>query len=82
MLKPFDAFQGGMDAARAYNNLGIVFLEDGQSARAMKCFEQAIEAQPSYYEKANNNLELAKRDFSKLSHFQQRAMQQRQGVCL
>lgn len=78
----FDAFQGGMDAARAYNNLGIVFLEDGQSARAVKCFEAAIEAQPTYYEKANNNLALAKRDLSKLSRFQQRAMQLRQGVCL
>ncbi len=78
----FDAFQGGMDAARAYNNLGIVFLEEGKSARAIKCFEEAIEAQPTYYEKANNNLELAKRDLLKLPRFQRRALELRQGTCI
>lgn len=78
----FDAFQGGMDEARAFNNLGIVFLEKGQSARAAQCFKAAIESQPTYYEKANNNLELANRDLSKLSRFQRRAMEQRYGSCI
>ena len=57
----FDAFKQGTDEAKAYNNVGISLLEAGQPLRAMACFEKAIELQPSFYEKANGNLEQAKR---------------------
>lgn len=57
----FDAFKKGSDPAKAYNNVGIALLEAGQPQRAMSCFEKAIEIQPTFYEKANENLDQAKR---------------------
>ena len=77
----FTAFKRGLDAPQAYNNLGVVFLEAGKSARAVNCFEKAIEKQPRYYPKAEENLALAKRQFSALSPLQQRVHRQR-ATCL
>ena len=57
----FDAFKKGSDPAKAYNNVGIALLEAGHPQRAMSCFEKAIEIQPTFYEKANENLEQVKR---------------------
>ena len=78
----YDAFQQGLDPAKAYNNLGVVFLEKGETARAMQCFEEAVKAQPTYYEKAHENLQLAKRVLSRLPSIQQRVARQRGGNCL
>ena len=57
----FDAFKKGTDQAKAYNNIGIALLEAGQPQRAIVCFEKAIDLQPTFYEKANENLVQAKR---------------------
>ena len=57
----FDAFKKSTNQAKAYNNVGIALLEAGQPRRAMSCFEKAIDLQPMFYEKANENLTHAKR---------------------
>ena len=57
----FDAFKRGTDRPKAYNNVGIVMLEAGKPQRAVSCFEKAMELQPNFYEKANENLDHAKR---------------------
>jgi Tfp pilus assembly protein PilF len=62
----FDAFKKGTDQAKAYNNVGIVLLEARQPRRAMSCFEKAIDLQPMFYEKANENLDQAKRAASQV----------------
>ena len=41
--------------ADAYNNIGIVLLEMGQSDDAIKFYQKALEIEPSYAE-AHNNL--------------------------
>ena len=50
--------QAGTSAA-AYNNLGVVHLEARDFKRAASCFEKAITANPTFYEKANDNLRRA-----------------------
>jgi len=57
----FDAFKKSTNQAKAYNNVGIALLEAGQPRRAMSCFKKAINLQPMFYEKANENLDQAKR---------------------
>ena len=59
-------YQGALDVlnfeghkAQAYNNLGVLMLKDGFSQQAIACFEQALEAQPTYYPKASANLKRA-----------------------
>ncbi|TFG66176.1 MAG: tetratricopeptide repeat protein, partial [Nitrospirales bacterium] len=78
----YDAFSRGMDPAKAYNNLGVAFLDKGQFARASRCFEKAIETQTSFYEKANENLSISKRMLSKLPMIQQQALIRQEPVCL
>jgi Tfp pilus assembly protein PilF len=78
----FDAYRRGMDAAKAYNNLGVAFLEEGNFARASQCFRQAIEAKPSYYEKAVENLSLSDRMLSRLPIVQQQTLIRREPACL
>jgi len=58
----FDAFKKSTNQAKAYNNVGIALLEAGQPRRAMSCFEKAIDLQPMFYEKANENLTMLARD--------------------
>ncbi len=65
----FDAFKKGSDPAKAYNNVGIALLEAGHPERATSCFEKAIEIQPTFYEKAHENLAQAKR-MAKKAHKQ------------
>jgi Tfp pilus assembly protein PilF len=62
----FDAFKMGTDPAKAYNNVGIALLEAGQPRRAISCFQKAIDLQPTFYEKANENLIQAKRAAKKI----------------
>jgi len=78
----YDAYARGMDPAKAYNNLGVAFLEAGKFARASRCFEKAIETQPTFYEKANENLSLSNRMLSKLPIIQQQTLIRREPSCL
>jgi Flp pilus assembly protein TadD len=78
----YDAYARGMDSAKAYNNLGVAFLEAGKFARASRCFEKAIETQPTFYEKAKENLSLSKRMLSKFPMTQQQTLIRRDPVCV
>jgi tetratricopeptide (TPR) repeat protein len=50
------AFKQGGGKARAYNNLGCIYLKKGMFKEALHCFEKAIEAEPGFYATANENL--------------------------
>ncbi len=78
----YDAYVRGMEPAKAYNNLGVAFLEQKQFARASRCFEKAIETQPTYYEKAKENLTLSNRMLSKFPMVQQQTLLRRDPACL
>ncbi|MCA9456216.1 MAG: tetratricopeptide repeat protein [Nitrospira sp.] len=78
----YEAYARGMDSAKAYNNLGMAFLEVGKFARASRCFEKAIETQPTFYEKAKENLMLSNRMLAKLPMVQQQALIRRDPVCV
>ncbi|MDH5427898.1 MAG: tetratricopeptide repeat protein, partial [Nitrospirota bacterium] len=78
----YDAYTRGMDPAKAYNNLGVAFLDEGQFARASRCFEKAIEAQPTFYEKAKENLSISQRMLSKLPMIQQQTLIRQEPACL
>jgi len=55
-----DAFVKGGGEAQAYNNLGCVYLQKEKYREAVKCFEKAIELEPSFYAKASDNLKKAR----------------------
>ncbi len=78
----YDAYLRGMDSAKAYNNLGVAFLDEGHYARASRCFEKAIETQPTFYEKAKENLTVSNRMLSRLPIHQQQTLIRRQPHCL
>jgi len=78
----FDAFTRGMDSAKAYNNLGVTFLEKQQFARASRCFEKAIGTQPTFYEKAKENLSLSNRMLHQLPMVQQQTLIRQEPSCL
>jgi Flp pilus assembly protein TadD len=78
----YEAYARGMDPAKAYNNLGVAFLEAGKFARASRCFEKAIETQPTFYEKAKENLLLSNRMLAKLPMVQQQTLIRRDPVCV
>jgi tetratricopeptide (TPR) repeat protein len=59
------AFKKATDEPRAYNNLGVALLGIGQAQLAVACFEKAIEVNPQYYEKASDNLRLARQALEK-----------------
>ena len=46
--------------AQAFNNLGVLMLKDGFSQQAIACFEEALDAQPTFYPKASTNLKRAR----------------------
>jgi Flp pilus assembly protein TadD len=50
------AFKQGGGQARAYNNLGCIYLKKGMFKDAARCFEKAIEIEPGFYARANENL--------------------------
>ena len=56
-----EAFKMGGGEARAYNNLGCIFLSMGKDKEAVRCFEKAIEIDPIFYTKAGENLDRAKK---------------------
>jgi Flp pilus assembly protein TadD len=56
-----EAFKMGGGEARAYNNLGCIYLSKGKNEEAVRCFEKAIEIDPVFYAKAGVNLDRAKK---------------------
>ena len=58
--KAFNNFKKAGNRATAYNNLGYVYLIKGENEKAAKAFLEAIEINPMYYVKANENLEKTK----------------------
>ena len=78
----YDAYSRGMEPAKAYNNLGVAFLEEKQFARASRCFEKAIETQPTFYEKAKENLGLSNRMLHRLPMIQQQTLMRQEPACL
>jgi len=60
-----ESFRRGSSEEEAYNNLGVYYLSSGQSEHAIACFKKAIELSPRYYDKANDNLKLAKHTLAK-----------------
>ncbi len=51
-----DAFRGLTSEADAYNNLGYVFMKEGDLALAREYLEKAIQLSPTYHRLANENL--------------------------
>ncbi|HSF32994.1 MAG TPA: tetratricopeptide repeat protein [Candidatus Tectomicrobia bacterium] len=56
-----EAFKNGGDEAKAHNNLGVIYLAAGRYQEAIAAFERAIAVSPSYYLKASENLNTAKK---------------------
>lgn len=55
-----EAFMAAGTEATAWNNLGYFYFLDGQYNNAIVSFEKAIELQPTYYERAAENLKRAR----------------------
>jgi Tfp pilus assembly protein PilF len=53
------AFRLGGTEPQAFNNLGIVYLEAGRAADAVVCFRKAIDANPKFDQRANEQLAVA-----------------------
>ncbi|MFN2376853.1 MAG: tetratricopeptide repeat protein [Candidatus Binatia bacterium] len=58
--RALDAFRRGSDISTAYNNVGVVLLDQERPRDAAACFEKAIQTSPRYYEAARDNLAAAK----------------------
>src|SRR5205823_12395896 len=56
-----EAFTQGGDKAKAYNNVGVVYFADGKYPEAIAFFRKALALNPSYYAKANENLQAAQK---------------------
>jgi len=78
----YDAYSRGLEPAKAYNNLGVAFLEEKKFARASRCFEKAMEVQPTFYEKAKENLALSNRMLHSLPMIQQQTLIRQEPSCL
>jgi Flp pilus assembly protein TadD len=58
--RAIDSFRRAKDLPTAYNNVGVVLLEQDRPSDAAACFQKAIQTSPSYYEAAHENLAAAK----------------------
>lgn len=58
-LRSIDAFRRGSDIAAAYNNVGVILLEENRPRDAVGCFQKAVNASPSHYQAAADNLAVA-----------------------
>ena len=58
--KAFNNFNKAGDRASAFNNLGYMHLITGESDKAEKAFSEAIEINPKFYVRANENLDKIK----------------------
>jgi len=63
--RAFDSFRRASNSFTAYNNLGLLYLEEGKPRQAASCFQKAIEESPGYYAAANENLATARESFPK-----------------
>ena len=54
--KAFESFKKGSPEAVAYNNIGVGYLNNGQTDKAAQYFKKAIELSPQFYVLANENL--------------------------
>ena len=61
-----EAFRKGGDRAHANNNMGCVYLAQGEFEKAAGCFTKAIEINPSFYVRASENLRKAKTGYGRL----------------
>jgi Flp pilus assembly protein TadD len=57
--RAIDAFRRGSDIATAYNNVGVVLLEQDRPRDAAGCFQKAVDASPAHYAAARDNLAIA-----------------------
>ena len=55
-----EAFTRGGDEAQAHNNLGCLYMHQGDHDKAIRSFENAMEVAPTFYTKASENLKKAK----------------------
>jgi len=55
-----EAFKKGSSEAAAYNNIGYLQMKDKQYNNALAALEKAIDANPSYYVRAQKNIEKVK----------------------
>ena len=58
--RAIDAFRRAKDLPTAYNNVGVVLMEQDRSSDAAACFQKAIETSSRYYAAAQENLAAAK----------------------
>ncbi len=56
-----EAFTQGGDKAKAYNNVGVVCFADRKYPEAIAFLQKAVALNPSYYAKANENLQAAQK---------------------
>jgi tetratricopeptide (TPR) repeat protein len=56
-----EAFKKLGDEAKAYNNLGMIYMAEKRYQESITSFEKAIQLCPSYYAKANENLKVAQK---------------------
>jgi tetratricopeptide (TPR) repeat protein len=54
-------FTSAADKAIAYNNIGYLLMETGEWNRAERAFTSALELNPRFYVRAQNNLDQLKR---------------------
>lgn len=57
----FEAFQKGESDIAAYNNLGYMYMAEGNNNKAIEYFKKAIEINPKFYVTAHENLQQANR---------------------
>jgi Flp pilus assembly protein TadD len=76
-----ESFRRASNEEEAYNNLGVFFLSNGNAGNAIACFKKAIELSPRYYDKANDNLMLAKRSLEKHQQSNQETSTHKPSTC-
>lgn len=76
-----ESFRRASNEEEAYNNLGVFYLSNGNAGNAIACFKKAIELSPRYYDKANDNLMLAKRALEKHQKIDQDTSEVKPSAC-
>lgn len=77
-----DSFRRASREEEAFNNLGVYFLSSGQAAQALACFKKAIALSPRYYDKAYENLALAKRSLENSRQTEEEKDRKESSACL
>lgn len=76
-----ESFRRASNEEEAYNNLGVFYLSNNEAGSAIACFKKAIELSPRYYDKANDNLMLAKRALEKHQKTKQDTSEVKPSAC-